>query len=160
MLLPSAHAGAAVDLVPQDRWGNVLQDVLPRYERQARSPVPLSASCRSARGRRRRTDRPSLIQDHASFVLHMRRELSEPAGTNAPEASCTHAANAWLTSQYAFPDRQYGLPRGAERWLYGRYTRTGGGELCEQSQCSSASCRAQPDFYAHNLRKLVIQPTS
>ncbi len=30
MLLPSAHAGAAVELVPSDRWGNVLQDLLLR----------------------------------------------------------------------------------------------------------------------------------
>ena len=28
MLLPSAHAGAVVDLVPQDRWGNLGQDIL------------------------------------------------------------------------------------------------------------------------------------
>ena len=28
MLLPSAHAGAVVELVPEDRWGNVIQDLL------------------------------------------------------------------------------------------------------------------------------------
>lgn len=28
MLLPSAHAGAVVELMPPDRWGNVLQDLL------------------------------------------------------------------------------------------------------------------------------------
>jgi hypothetical protein len=30
MLLPSAHAGAVVGLVPPDRWGNILQDFLYR----------------------------------------------------------------------------------------------------------------------------------
>ncbi len=28
MLLPSAHAGAVVELVPADRWGNLIQDIL------------------------------------------------------------------------------------------------------------------------------------
>ncbi len=28
MLLPSAHAGATVELVPSDRWGNIMQDFL------------------------------------------------------------------------------------------------------------------------------------
>lgn len=28
MLLPSAHAGATIELVPPDRWGNVVQDIL------------------------------------------------------------------------------------------------------------------------------------
>lgn len=28
MLLPSAHAGAVVELVPNDRWGNLIQDIL------------------------------------------------------------------------------------------------------------------------------------
>lgn len=30
MLLPSAHAGAAISLTPLDRWRNVMQDMLPR----------------------------------------------------------------------------------------------------------------------------------
>jgi hypothetical protein len=30
MLLPSAHAGGAIDLMPDRRWGNVGQDLLPR----------------------------------------------------------------------------------------------------------------------------------
>lgn len=29
MLLPSAHAGAVVELVPTERWGNLVQDILP-----------------------------------------------------------------------------------------------------------------------------------
>jgi len=29
MLLPSAHAGATIELVPDDRWGNLIQDILP-----------------------------------------------------------------------------------------------------------------------------------
>lgn len=28
MLLPSAHAGSVVELVPEDRWGNIVQDLL------------------------------------------------------------------------------------------------------------------------------------
>ncbi len=31
MLLPSAHAGAVVDLMPEDRWANMVQDLLPRW---------------------------------------------------------------------------------------------------------------------------------
>ena len=30
MLLPTAHAGMAVDLMPRDRWGNLAQDNLMR----------------------------------------------------------------------------------------------------------------------------------
>ena len=30
MLLPSAHAGAVVELMPPERWGNILQDILLR----------------------------------------------------------------------------------------------------------------------------------
>jgi hypothetical protein len=30
MLLPSAHAGAVLELLPSDRWGNLLQEILPR----------------------------------------------------------------------------------------------------------------------------------
>lgn len=30
MILPSAHAGAAVELVPERRWGNILQDLVVR----------------------------------------------------------------------------------------------------------------------------------
>lgn len=30
MLLPSAHAGAVLELLPADRWGNLLQEILPR----------------------------------------------------------------------------------------------------------------------------------
>ena len=29
LLLPSAHAGVTIDLMPEDRWGNLAQDVLP-----------------------------------------------------------------------------------------------------------------------------------
>ena len=32
MLLPSAHAGATVELVPDDRWGNLTQDILPNAQ--------------------------------------------------------------------------------------------------------------------------------
>jgi hypothetical protein len=30
MLLPSAHAGAVIELLPPERWGNLVQDILPR----------------------------------------------------------------------------------------------------------------------------------
>jgi hypothetical protein len=30
MLLPSAHAGGVLELLPSDRWGNLIQDILPR----------------------------------------------------------------------------------------------------------------------------------
>jgi hypothetical protein len=30
MILPSAHAGAVLELLPSDRWGNLLQEILPR----------------------------------------------------------------------------------------------------------------------------------
>lgn len=51
MLLPSAHAGATVELVPPERWGNVLQDlVVPADDADARAALfrrrllPLSSS--------------------------------------------------------------------------------------------------------------------
>jgi len=34
MLLPSAHAGAVVELMPEDRWGNIVQDLLLRTSDQ------------------------------------------------------------------------------------------------------------------------------
>lgn len=37
MLLPSAHAAATVELVPPDRWGNVVQDLLPRADDRRRA---------------------------------------------------------------------------------------------------------------------------
>jgi hypothetical protein len=30
MILPSAHGGAVLELLPSDRWGNLLQEILPR----------------------------------------------------------------------------------------------------------------------------------
>jgi hypothetical protein len=32
MILPSAHAGAVLELLPGDRWGNLLQEILPRMK--------------------------------------------------------------------------------------------------------------------------------
>lgn len=32
MLLPSAHAGMVIDLMPDDRWGNIIQDILYQEE--------------------------------------------------------------------------------------------------------------------------------
>jgi hypothetical protein len=49
MLLPSAHAGAVVELVPPDRWNNLIQDIL-RIEEDSRTTLyqhkflPLDAS--------------------------------------------------------------------------------------------------------------------
>ncbi|MFQ5491336.1 MAG: hypothetical protein ACE5GE_11500 [Phycisphaerae bacterium] len=42
MLLPSAHAGVVLDLMPSDRWGNALQDILT----PARDPREAVLRCR------------------------------------------------------------------------------------------------------------------
>jgi hypothetical protein len=77
MLLPSAHAGAVVELMPFERWGNMLQDTLLRpYDcREALYRyrfVPISTSPDSLA--------PvvlSLLRDHSSMLLTMRREFCD-----------------------------------------------------------------------------------
>lgn len=74
MLLPSAHAGAVIELMPEERWGNALQDLLLRQDdlREALFrcrvlPLALSvdALCDVA---------VSLLDEWTGTLLHMQRQ--------------------------------------------------------------------------------------
>jgi len=74
MLLPSAHAGAVIELMPEERWGNALQDLLLRKGdlREALFrcrvlPLTLSvdALCNVV---------VSLLDDWTGMLLHMQRK--------------------------------------------------------------------------------------
>ena len=85
LLLPSAHAGAVVELMPSDRWGNALQDLLfqPQDMREALfryrlvptsvSPKPLSRIVRS------------LLHDHWPMLIRMRPAFCRHLELAAPE---------------------------------------------------------------------------
>ena len=77
MLLPSAHAGAVVELMPRERWGNMLQDLLLRpadlREAMFRCRVlPASASVMDVAEMV-----ASMLADHRGFVVNMRREFCD-----------------------------------------------------------------------------------
>lgn len=77
MLLPSAHAGSVVDLMPSDRWGNTLQDLLLRGEDERQSLlrnriVPLECS-------------PSVVSALVTSLLVDFSELSGAMQDRTPE---------------------------------------------------------------------------
>jgi hypothetical protein len=79
MLLPSAHAGSVVDLMPADRWGNALQDLLvpPGDVRETifrTRLLPLEARPASVAG-----IVASLLRDHGAMMANMAPENSRPA---------------------------------------------------------------------------------
>jgi len=76
MLLPSAHAGAVIDLMPDDRWANMLQDLTVRYAdpREAMfhcQLVPVTISPADAAGMAL-----SLLRDRDAMMLNMGRANS------------------------------------------------------------------------------------
>lgn len=77
MLLPSAHAGAVVELVPRDRWGNLLQDILfcPGDLRETMFRVRLLPV--SIRPVEVALVVSSLLRDHQNMVVTMRREYCD-----------------------------------------------------------------------------------
>jgi len=77
MLLPSALAGAVVELIPSDRWGNVLQDLLFRQDdvREAAFRcriLPITASVRDVA-----STVISMLVHHNHFLINMRREFCD-----------------------------------------------------------------------------------
>jgi hypothetical protein len=77
MLLPSAHAGAVLELMPRHRWGNMLQDILVRpgdmRETMFRCrTMPLSTSPEDVA-----TSVFSLLAHHRHLLRNMRRELCD-----------------------------------------------------------------------------------
>jgi hypothetical protein len=67
MLLPSAHAGGVIELMPMDRWSNFMQDILFRF-----------ADCREMFFRYRflpDTTTPALLAQVLSFILHKHRDM-------------------------------------------------------------------------------------
>lgn len=86
MLLPSAHAGATIDLMPADRWGNVLQDILFRPQDQRASLyryrcLPEQTSVlevvRVIHG---------IMRYRQAFLVSMQREYCTHSGTHKTEA--------------------------------------------------------------------------
>lgn len=77
MLIPSALAGAVLELMPADRWGNVLQDLLFQTQdlREAMYKfriVPASLSVREAS-----RIVTSLVKDYTFMTLNFRREFCD-----------------------------------------------------------------------------------
>lgn len=71
MLLPSAHSGSVIELMPVDRWGNILQDILFRSEdcreRMFRNRfIPISTSPQEVA-----ISIVSLLQDHGSMLINL-----------------------------------------------------------------------------------------
>ena len=98
MLLPSAHAGAVVELMPSDRWGNMIQDLLLQRDDQRETLfryriVPLTISVESL------CDIvASVLSDRSPMLLHMQR------------ARCTHAffseTSEWSQARLALREHQ------------------------------------------------------
>jgi hypothetical protein len=86
MLLPSAHAGAAVDLMPADRWSNMLQDLLPRVSdpREALYANRLVPS--SIRAPELAEIVSSVLMGYGKFLIGMRAEFSDPERPLDPPA--------------------------------------------------------------------------
>ena len=79
MLLPSAHAGAVVELIPPKHWGNLLQDLLfhpdDLRETMFRCRIlPIATSVRDVA-----LTVISLLRDHRSLLVNMRREFCDHA---------------------------------------------------------------------------------
>lgn len=82
MLLPSGHAGAVIDLMPEDRWANMLQDLMVRYADPRESmihcqlvPVSISPEETAAMA-------VSTLQNRNAMMLNMGRASTIHAGIN------------------------------------------------------------------------------
>ena len=100
MLLPSAHAGAIVELMPSDRWGNMIQDILLQQDDQRETLfryriIPLSASVETVCEMI-----TSLLRDWPASLLHMQREWCAHEFLKAP---------SWSEARYAL--REHGATR-------------------------------------------------
>ncbi|MCX6343489.1 MAG: hypothetical protein NT018_00275 [Armatimonadetes bacterium] len=78
MLLPSAHAGATIDLMPDDKWGNLAQDLLFRVDDQRETLfhyrlIPASISAKSLA-----QIAAVLLFDRNHHLLTMKKELCDP----------------------------------------------------------------------------------
>ena len=97
MLLPSAHAGAVVELMPNERWGNILQDILFRPDDLRETVfrcriVPVDAPVKDVA-----LIVTSMLTDHRYFLINMRSEFCDHDRTKH--------TSAWVTA------RQQGLAR-------------------------------------------------
>jgi hypothetical protein len=97
MLLPSAHAGAVVELIPPDRWRNLLQDLLFRPDDLGETIfrcriLPIATCVRDVA-----LTVISLLRDHHLLLVNMRREF------------CDHARSGQISGWVVA--RQQRLPR-------------------------------------------------
>jgi hypothetical protein len=81
MLLPSAHAGATIDLMPDGKWGNLAQDLLLRVDDQRETLfhyrlIPASTSTRSLA----RIVAYALF-DRTHHLVTMKKEWCDPASS-------------------------------------------------------------------------------
>lgn len=91
MLLPSAHAGAVVELMPNERWDNILQDLLFRPNDLRETIfrcriIPLAASISEMA-----LIVGSILSDHGKFLINMRREFCDHGRTGQ--------ASAWVIAR-------------------------------------------------------------
>jgi len=98
MLLPSAHAGAVVELMPKGRWGNVIQDMLLQKDDQRETLfryriLPMATSIDTLSN-----VVTSVLSDRAGMLLHMQRKWCDHG--SIPEI-CT-----WSDIHTEFRERQ------------------------------------------------------
>ena len=79
MLLPSAHSGSVVELIPSDRWGNIIQDLLLKVVDSRETLflyriLPLETSAKNVV-----KCVTSLLQDYPSMLIHMGSEWCDHA---------------------------------------------------------------------------------
>jgi hypothetical protein len=81
LLLPSAHAGMTLDLMPDDRWGNIAQDILyqetdPRVASFRYRYVPANSSPTTVA-----RIVSSMIQKYPDYLSRMAMDRSEPTAS-------------------------------------------------------------------------------
>jgi hypothetical protein len=88
MLLPSAHAGAVLELVPRDRWGNYLQDLLIRHADPREAMIHCRLIPEHAPVDEVAAVAVSMLRDRNAAMLNLSRRLSrhaDAAGTDFVE---------------------------------------------------------------------------
>lgn len=85
MLLPSAHAGAVLELVPHDRWGNYLQDLHVRRADPREAMIHTRLVPDALEPEAVASIAASILTDRNAMMLNLGREMSRHA--SAPIAS-------------------------------------------------------------------------
>lgn len=79
MLLPSAHAGAVLELVPHDRWGNYLQDLHVRHADAREAMIHTRLVPDTLEPEAVAEIAASILSDRNAMMLNLGREMSRHA---------------------------------------------------------------------------------